>query len=204
MKILAFNDIHTDLAAARRLVETSASVDVVVGAGDYSACHEGLEETIAALSKIGKPTVLVPGNNETDRELRKACRGWRSCHVLHGEGVTIDGIRFFGAGGACETPWGWSFDLTEAEFTRAFAACSAADVLVTHAPPRGIMDRRGSMHVGSASVLDAIDRIAPRLHACGHAHEFFGEEFTCGAVRVVNAGPDGCVIEILAEKVGEQ
>jgi predicted phosphodiesterase len=66
MRILAFSDLHRDLDQAARLVEMSAEADVVIGAGDFASVHEGLGETISALATIETPTILVPGNNETE------------------------------------------------------------------------------------------------------------------------------------------
>ena len=85
MRILAFSDLHRDLDQAARLVEISADADVVVGAGDFASVHDGLEETIAALAAIETPTVLVPGNNETEEALREAAGSWPAATVLHGE-----------------------------------------------------------------------------------------------------------------------
>ena len=48
----------------------------MIGAGDFASVHRGLEETIAALAGIRPPTLLVPGNNETDAALREACADW--------------------------------------------------------------------------------------------------------------------------------
>ena len=73
LKLSRFSDLHRDLGRAARLVEMSADADVVIGAGDFASVHEGLDETIAALAAIEKPTVLVPGNNETEDALRD-CR----------------------------------------------------------------------------------------------------------------------------------
>src|SRR3954470_5121351 len=98
MKLLAFSDLHCDLEQAARLVEMSAGADVVIGAGDFASVHEGLEETIAALSQIEASTVLVPGNNETVDALREAAGDWDAATVLHGAGMTIEGVEFFGLG----------------------------------------------------------------------------------------------------------
>ena len=92
----------------------AAEADVVIGAGDFASVHEGLEETIDALAAIETPTVLVPGNNETEDALREAAAGWEAATVLHGEGTEIDGVAFFGLGaGIPVTPWDWSFDLDD-------------------------------------------------------------------------------------------
>jgi Icc-related predicted phosphoesterase len=116
VKALAFSDLHVDLDQARVLVEQAADADLVIGAGDFASVHEGLDETIGVLSAIRTPTVLVPGNNETDEALRSACRDWAAATVLHGEGTNVDGLDVFGLGARIPvTPWGWSFDLDEEE-----------------------------------------------------------------------------------------
>ena len=99
VRLLAFSDLHCDLGQAEVLVERSADADVVAGVGDFASVHRGLERTIKALAAIDKPVVLVPGNNETEAELREAAAGWESATVLHGEATEIGGVEFFGLGG---------------------------------------------------------------------------------------------------------
>src|SRR4029077_6440529 len=119
----------------------SAEADVVIGAGDFASVHKGLEETIDALAGIEKPTVLVPGNNETIDALREAAAGWSAATVLHGEGTAIAGVAFFGLGaGIPVTPWDWSFDLDDASATEMLADCPEEAVLVLHSPPKDHCD----------------------------------------------------------------
>jgi Icc-related predicted phosphoesterase len=193
MKLLAFSDLHCDLDGAARLVERAAGADVVIGAGDFASVHEGLEETIDALSAIEKPTFLVPGNNETEDALRKACESWPAATVLHGESATIDGTSFFGLGaGIPVTPWDWSFDLTDEAAAERLAGCPEGAVLILHSPPHGHCDVSGSgEHLGSAAILAAIEEKRPALAVCGHIHESWGAESTVGETRIVNLGPEG-------------
>src|SRR5690242_16407019 len=99
MKLLTFSDLHRDQDRAERLVELAREADVVIGAGDYATMRMGLGGTIELLSAIAAPTVLVPGNAESDTELWQACSGWPSAHVLHGAAVQLNGAQFFGLGG---------------------------------------------------------------------------------------------------------
>jgi Icc-related predicted phosphoesterase len=197
MKLLAFSDLHRDLAQAERLVEMSADADVVIGAGDFASVHEGLEETIGALAAIETPTVLVPGNNETEDALREAASGWSAATVLHGGGTTIGGAEVYGLGaGIPVTPWDWSFDLDDESATQMLAACPEGALLVLHSPPNGHCDSGGEGdHFGSKALLEAIEAKRPRLAVCGHIHESWGCQSRIGDTPLYNLGPKGTWLE---------
>ena len=198
MRILAFSDLHRDLDGAARLVEASSEADVVIGAGDFASIHEGLEETIAALSSIEAPTVVVPGNNETDEALREAAAAWPAATVLHGEGTDLDGVSFYGLGaGVPITPWDWSFDLGEDEAASRLAGCPEDAVLVVHSPPKGHVDQSGAGdHLGSTAILEAIEQKRPRLAVCGHIHESWGAKSKLGPTEIANLGPAGTWFDV--------
>jgi Icc-related predicted phosphoesterase len=198
VKVLAFSDLHRDLNQAAELVERSSEADVVIAAGDFASVHEGLEEAIDALRPISVPTVLVPGNNETEDALRAACDGWEAATVLHGEGTEIDGMEFFGLGaGIPITPWDWSFDLDEDEAAEKLSGCPEGAVLVVHSPPKGHCDESSAGdHLGSQAILEAIEAKRPQLAVCGHIHESWGAESEIGPTRVINLGPSGTAIEL--------
>jgi Icc-related predicted phosphoesterase len=198
VRLLAFSDLHRDLAAAEKLVQASSDADVVVGAGDFGSVHRGLEEAIETLRALDAPTVLIPGNNETDEALRAACSGWDRATILHGEGAEVDGVQFFGLGaGVPTTPWDWSFDLTDDQAAGMLADCPAGAVLVVHSPPHGHCDVSGSgEHLGSEAVLRAIEAKQPRFALCGHIHESWGCESQVGETRVLNLGPEGVWVDL--------
>lgn len=199
MKILAFSDLHRNLSAAESIVRRSAAFDVVVGAGDYATVRRGLPEIIEVLRRIERPVVLVCGNSETDLELREACRGWPQAHVLHGTSVTIDGVPFFGLGGAVPvTPFGpWSYDLSEQEAEALLQDCPSGGILVTHSPPKGLLDLSFSgQSLGSTAIRAVVERTAPALVVCGHIHESGGRWARWKSTVVLNAGPAGIEWEL--------
>jgi uncharacterized protein len=193
VRILAFSDLHRDLEQAAHLVELSADADIVIGAGDFASVHEGLEETIDALAAIEAPTVLVPGNNETEDALREAADRWAAAIVLHGEAVELEGVSFFGLGaGIPVTPWDWSFDLSDEQAAPILAEAPSGGVLVVHSPPRGHVDTSSAGdHLGSEAILAAIENARPRLAVCGHIHEAWGARSQIGETEVRNLGPHG-------------
>ncbi len=193
MKILAFSDLHRDLDQAARLTEMSRDADVVIGAGDFASVHQGLEETIEALSGIETPTILVPGNNETLDALREASEAWSAATVLHGDSTEIGGRTFFGLGGGIPvTPWDWSFDVEEADAEKMLSDLPEGAVLVVHSPPKGHCDEAGNgMSLGSTAILEAIESRQPTLAVCGHIHEAWGRTSSVGSTEIVNLGPAG-------------
>lgn len=197
MLVLAFSDVHTDRRRARRLVEMSREADLVLGAGDYARFHLGLGRTIGALRGLHAPVLLVPGNNETEVALRRACAGWAEATVLHGEVAELKDTVFFGLGGATpEVPLPFSFDLSEEEAEVRLADCPDGAVMIVHSPPHGHADRAGGRNFGSRSILRAVEARRPPLVVCGHVHESWETESRIGETRVVNAGPEGMFLEV--------
>lgn len=199
MKLLVFSDLHCSPEHARSLEYQAAEVEVVVGAGDFSNMGRGLEVIAGLLQRIARPAVLVAGNGENVDQLRAACAGCPGAVVLHGTAATIDGVPFYGVGGAIPvTPFGsWSWDFSEDEGRDLLAGCPSGAVLVVHSPPRGVLDltSRG-LSVGSEAVRETILARQPRLAVCGHVHESCGRWEMLGATPVINAGPGGLVWEL--------
>ena len=196
MKLLLFSDLHSDFRKASKLVEMSRDVDVVVGAGDFCNVRRGLDEIIQALSGINTPTVLVPGNSESDLELINACRAWDYAHVLHGGQANIDGVSYYGIGGGIPvTPFGsWSYDFSEKEAYNLLRECPPGGVLVSHSPPKGILDvSSDGRSLGSQAVRDTLEQKKPELVVCGHIHGSAGQTKRFGDTTVINAGPYGII-----------
>ena len=199
MKLLLFSDLHSDFPSAAKLVELSLKVDVVVGAGDYCLARRGLDDIIAALSPIPKPTVLVPGNAESHEELARACRSWPNASVLHGNQTTLDDVTFYGIGGGIPiTPFGaWSYDFSEDEAKKMLQDLQSGGVLISHSPPKGILDMSSDgRSLGSEAVRESIGIKKPELVVCGHIHGSAGQIARVGSTNVINAGPDGIIWEL--------
>ena len=199
MRLLLFSDIHCDRGACDRLVTAAKDVDVVIGAGDFCTMRRELDAPIGILRQIDKPTVLVPGNAESFDELRDACQDWPAARVLHGSQTSIDSLVFYGIGGGIPvTPFGsWSYDFTEEQATGLLAACPSECVLVSHSPPKGILDASTTgENLGSESVRAAVVEKRPQLVVCGHIHGCSGRSDRLGDCTVINAGPRGMCWEL--------
>ncbi len=167
--------------------------DVLVHGGDCLG-HGTLEELDAFdrfLGKLPHPhKILIAGNHDWcfERDPRAARRLVKNAIYLEDDGVELDGTKFYGS------PWqpwffDWAFNLERGEPLRKVWAKipEDTDVLITHGPPHGILDRtiRGE-HVGCEELLKRVDAVKPKLHLFGHIHEGYGQEHR-GDTLFVNA-----------------
>jgi len=167
--------------------------DVVVHAGDF--CGHGTNKQARAFANFFRALphrhkVVIAGNHDRCLELEPTLGPeiFAGCHYLIDSGVEIEGLRFWGS------PWqpwflDWAFNLQRGPALRAKwdLIPQNTDVLVTHGPPHGILDRtsRGE-DVGCEELRAAVERIRPRLHVFGHIHEGYGECEIAGT-KFVNA-----------------
>jgi predicted phosphohydrolase len=122
--------------------------------------------------------VVIAGNHDFlfEGEPERARRLLPSAIYLRDEGVELDGFRFWGS------PWqpwfhDWAFNLPRGPALAAKWALIPArtDVLLTHGPPHGILDRTvAGEPVGCEELTLALARVRPRLHVFGHIHEAYG------------------------------
>jgi uncharacterized protein len=192
MKLLAFSDLHRDVAAAEAILVASAKANAVIGAGDFATMGQGYADTLDILRRIAAPVVLIAGNHDSLEDLRSACAGWSGVHILHGQSVVIGGKTVFGLGFEISTVdrGSWNSQMSEVDATAHLAACPANCILVTHAPPFGVADlQRNGEHEGSAAIRAAIERATPILNLCGHIHNAWGTSGVIGHTPVHNLGP---------------
>jgi predicted phosphodiesterase len=166
--------------------------DVLVHAGD--ATRRGSEAELRDVNHwLGtlphRHKVLVAGNHDFGFQRSPEAAGWiTNAHYLQDRALLIEGVRFYGS------PWqpwfhDWAFNLPRgAELRRVWDRIPAGtDVLVTHGPPHGILDRTDDgEHVGCEELAAAVARVRPKLHVFGHIHEGYGQRVLDG-VRYVNA-----------------
>jgi len=198
MRFLLFSDIHTDKDACAMLVKKAHDVDLVIGAGDYALFREGLSETLAALSEIAAPTILVHGNHESEPELVAACNQYDNFYVLHGKTIRLNGIMFVGIGAGIPcTPFGdWSVDLSEKEALTFLPEVNEKFILISHSPPYSCLDQLpDGQHMGSKSISNYIKKSKPAFVVCGHIHEQWDQCKSIHEIPVINAGPQGYLFD---------
>lgn len=167
--------------------------ELLVHAGDFTprGTRAELERAVEWLKAQPHPhKVAIAGNHDfcLEREPQLRSLFEPEIHYLLDEERAIAGLRIFGSPW---TPWfhDWAFNLHRGEPLRKVWERMPAglDVLLTHGPPLGILDRiYDGRHVGCEDLLHAVQARPPRLHVFGHIHEAYGEVSVDGT-RFVNA-----------------
>ena len=165
--------------------------DVLIHAGD--GCKRGTldeaREWAAFVSRQPHPHKLViAGNHDRcfEGQFDEARSLFDGTEFLHDSGCERSGVAFWGS------PWqpwflNWAFNLPRGpELAEKWALIPVAtDVLVTHGPPIGILDRTFTGEaVGCEELRLAIRRVRPRVHVFGHIHEGYGTELVDGTLFV--------------------
>jgi Icc-related predicted phosphoesterase len=180
VRILALSDVVDELAIGERADARLRDVDLVVGCGDL--LYEYLDYVA---STVGAPLVAVHGNHDIpdEREERPEVRALWSAIDLHGRVVRHAGILLGGLGGSRRYNDG-PYQYSEAEMVSAILRMLPGlvwsrlrygrflDVLVTHAPPRGIHDHEDLCHRGFGVFRAFLRVFRPRFHLHGHCHVY--------------------------------
>jgi Icc-related predicted phosphoesterase len=191
MKIWHISDTHT----YHDLLKVPKGIDMVIHSGDCSNPRDPynnepeVREFIDWYKELSpKYKIYVAGNHDSSIEKKLVTKkDFEDNGIIYLENdyVTIEGIKIFGSP---YTPnfGNWSFMRDRNKLDRFW--CSAihddTDIVVTHGPPKGILDksetREGLMECcGDKSLLNKLLEVQPAYHLFGHIHNCRG---------VVNAG----------------
>ncbi|MDO4740873.1 MAG: metallophosphoesterase family protein [Eubacteriales bacterium] len=188
MRILALADKADEMLwehLDRRLLE---NVDLVISCGDLSA------EYLMFLTCFTKAPILYVHGNHDERYDKKPPEG---CECIEDMIYVHNGVRILGLGGSCRYRGGKCM-YTEKEMARRIRRLwfqlwkhKGFDILVTHAPARGIGDEEHISHRGFEAFVRLMDKYQPRLMLHGHVHREYSPHFQRarlhGQTRVINA-----------------
>lgn len=171
MKILAVSDEESpalwDFYVPGRLKD----YDLILSCGDLKADYLSFLVTMARC-----PLFYVHGNH--DLSYRTAPP--EGCDCIDGQIVVYNGLRILGLGGCLRYHPGEQ-QYTEEQMRRRIAKLRLAlwrtggvDIVVTHAPPRGLGDAEDPAHKGFEALRELLDRYHPLYLLHGHVHLRYG------------------------------
>ena len=167
--------------------------DLLIVAGDI--CAHGRLADVSRFNQWLKSLphrhkVVIAGNHDRcfEHQPEEARRLLTAGIYLEDEETTVEGFLVYGS------PWqpwfyDWAFNLPRGEALRAKWAQIPlqVDILITHGPPAGILDRTSQGRAaGCGDLLQRIEEIQPGLHIFGHIHEGYGQH-RVGNTDFVNA-----------------
>ena len=213
MKILAISDEVVDFLYSPRLKEQYADVDLILGCGDLPFYY--LEFIVTVLDV---PLYYVPGNHDRVAQYHSDGRvvyRAEGCEMLDARVSRIDDRRaaagdprqpllLAGLGGSMRYNAEGTHQYSEAQMLGRAASLLAPlslnrlrygrflDILVTHAPPRGIHDADDLAHIGFDVFLRFMRFFKPKLLVHGHSHVYRGDTITStrfDSTQVLNVYP---------------
>ena len=170
----------------RRLLE---GVDLIISCGDLPA------EYLSFLTCFTNAPILYVHGNHDQSYANKPPEG---CLCVDDDIVEVNGVRVLGLGGSMRYRSGGCM-YTEREMEKRVRRLrwklwrrKGFDILVTHAPARGVGDQEDLPHRGFETFLRLMDRWHPRYMVYGHVHPQYGaldfrRERRYGDTAVVNA-----------------
>ncbi|MFB6143958.1 MAG: metallophosphoesterase, partial [Candidatus Nanohaloarchaea archaeon] len=184
LELVAFSDTH----GQHRLVYDVPEGDVLVFAGDMTehgriAEVEDFADWMGGLEHDLK--VAVAGNHDycfEDYRRGEAVEALEDNGIVYLENGSVDyrGVTFYGS------PYSNTFD--EYVFNEGFGNIpDRADVVITHGPPRGMLDELGDYgHIGCEELKKALEGRDLEAHIFGHVHQQHGRSGDSYNVSVVD------------------
>jgi Icc-related predicted phosphoesterase len=151
--------------------ERFSDIDLILSAGDLRAKFLSFLVTM-----LNKPCYYVRGNHDIVYT-EEAPLG---CEDIDGKVVNHEGIRILGLEGSM---WygGKGVEYTESQMRwKIFKLKSkiwakrGVDIVLTHAPPKGIHDGKDLCHTGFSSFIKLIEKYRPQYFLHGHTHASYG------------------------------
>ena len=182
MKIWHIGDTHT--YHSQLVIPTG--IDMVIFSGDCSNPRDPYNNEPEVRDFIDwfgelpiEHKIFVAGNHDSSIEkglVTKADFENNCIHYLENDHINIKGIKIFGS--PLTPQFGqWSFMKARHKLDRIWSCVidMDADIIVTHGPPRGILDlsydsRNVLEFCGCKSLLNMILKVKPKLVLFGHIH----------------------------------
>ncbi len=198
MRIVALSDTH---GYHKKL--TIPDGDLLIHCGDFSMrakLRDVVEFSNWMKSLPHKHKIVVVGNHDVYCEANEFLTRaeFSPMYYLNHQLIEIEGYRIFGSpySPGIYEPSDWVFDYppngkkSEQLWSQ---IPSKLDVLITHGPPKGILDRVTDINpgedynVGDVNLLYYVKQTHPKVHIFGHIHEGAGSYVSdCWTTRFYN------------------
>lgn len=180
MRLVLISDTH----GMHQQLKNIPDGDVLIHSGDFTGYGDSYE-VVAFNNWIGtlphKHKIVIAGNHDTCMEDNKNHKHFTNAHYLQDSFIEIDGFKFYGSP-YTPTFLHWSFMEDDSELYKRWSLIPHdVDVLITHGPPKGVLDSLndqfgGTRNVGSNSLREWVLLNKPKCHIFGHIHSGHGQQ----------------------------
>ena len=187
MKILCVSDEECPALWDYYVPGKLKDYDLILSSGDLKASYLSFLVTMARC-----PVLYVHGNHDESYD-RKPPEG---CDCIDDQLIEYGGLRILGLGGC---PWyhPGKYQYSEQDMKKrlrklkfALWRAGGVDIVVTHAPPKGIGDLDDPAHQGFETFLELLEKYKPQYLLHGHVHLNYGIDKTrvrhFGSTQVIN------------------
>jgi Icc-related predicted phosphoesterase len=199
LDILAVADEVDSRLYGNRALRARTSPDLILGCGDLPPYY--LDYLV---SRLDVPLYAIHGNHDSPPPLEGSA-SFNGCGAdwIGGRGVRVGGLLLAGFDGSLRYNDG-AYQSTQAEMHAAVRRLVPwmllnkarygryLDVLITHAPPKGIHDEPDRCHTGFEAFNWLVQRFQPRYHLHGHIHIYDRRtptETRIGETEIINVYP---------------
>lgn len=187
MKILALADEESPALWEHYTPGRLKEYDLILACGDLNPKYLSFIVTMARC-----PVLYVHGNHDAAYD-RIPPDG---CDCIEDDIVVFKGLRILGLGGCLRYRPG-PHQYSEKEMRKRIRKLrfklwwhKGVDVVITHAPPKGVGDSDDLVHRGFAAFLELMDKYHPKYLLHGHVHLRYGRDQTrvreYGGTQVIN------------------
>ncbi|MGN0159180.1 MAG: metallophosphoesterase [Brotaphodocola sp.] len=152
------------------------NVELIIACGDLKKSYLEFFATV-----VHVPVLFVLGNHDAWYDPQEGCGG---CICIEDDIFVYKGIRILGLGGSMRYLPKQSGQYSEQEMSWRIRKLwwkiwcrKGFDILVTHAPAKGVNDMEDLPHQGFACFCDLMRKYTPQLFIHGHVHATYGSSF---------------------------
>ena len=200
MKLLAFTDLHLSSYAFKKIKSKAKKQkpDLLICAGDISIFEQGLDSILNKLNKLKKKALIIHGNHESDKVLKKLCSKYNNLIFIHKKYYKQNNCIFLGYGSSGFSLIEPDFYKTGKKFHKIIKNNKGKKIIfITHAPPyKTKLDLVVGSHCGNKTLRNFINKNKIDLNVCGHLHENFNKKGKIKKTEIINPGPYGKIINI--------
>ena len=171
MKILIVSDEECPSLWDYYVPGRLSAYDLILSCGDLNASYLSFLVTMARC-----PLLYVHGNHDTRYNMYPP----EGCDCIEDKIVEYNGLRILGLGG-CRKYHPGPHQYSDKEMRRrirklrlALLRTGGVDIVVTHAPPKGLGDGEDPAHWGFQALVELLDKYHPRYLVHGHVHMSYG------------------------------